>query len=278
MKRNKFCLKGYAKFRWLLIIMILILDLPCLAKMPPDPCCIFGSKVTFGDEDEGNPLNFCCHGFGFNDIGTEKNVYDENDPVYVDMDADKIISINDIRITPFLTPFAIYIPGSKVTRTDADINASLEDLTDWSIAYIDLNVDNIYDLLDPLYLHDKKRGNYIVSGDIRLTFFDGYFPGSRVTNYSADFNSSSLDLMGIYATTIKPADLAEIRLFNANGNYLNGFPIYDWPDAVYLHIVAPNETNLENLKDLGKLEDIEDIKCMRGIIGSVGVNDIRLSF
>ena len=275
MKRNKFCFKKYAMLSWILIIIILILDLPCFAKIPPDPCCIFGSRVTFGDEDEGNPLNICCHGFGFYDIGTEKNVYDENDPVYLDMDANKFISINDIRITPFLTPFAIYIPGSKVTRTDADINASLEDLTDWSIAYTDLNENNIYDLLDPLYLHDENHGNSIVSGDIRLTFFEGYFPGSRVMNYSADFNSSSLDLMGIYTTTIKPADLAEIRFFNANGNYLNGFAIYDLPDAVYLHIVDPNQKTLKNLYDLGELEDIEE--KMKGKIGFVGPNDLRLS-
>lgn len=245
--------------------MILILNIPCFAKIPPGPCCIFGSKVTFGD-DESNPLNFCCNGFGFYDIGPEKNAYDDNDLVYLDMDADKIISINDIRITPFLAPSAIYIPGSKVTRTDADINAPLEDLTDWSIAYTDLNGDNIYDLRDPLYLHDKKRGNNIVSGDIRMTFFEGYIPGSRVTNYCADVNSSSLDLMGIYPITTEAADLAEIRFFNANGNYLDGFPIYDWPDAVYLHIVASSEKNLENLKE-----------CMKGIIGSVGPNDLRLS-
>lgn len=94
-------------------------------------------------------------------------------------------------------------------------------------------------------------------------------------NYSADFNSSSLDLMGIYTTTIKPADLAEIRFFNANGNYLNGFAIYDLPDAVYLHIVDPNQKTLKNLYDLGELEDIEE--KMKGKIGFVGSNDLRLS-
>ncbi|MGV8175193.1 MAG: hypothetical protein ACP5OU_05770, partial [Methanothrix sp.] len=165
-----------------------------------------------------------------------------------------------------------------VTRTDVDINASLKDLTNWSIVYTDFNGNNIFDLRDPLYLHDKNRGNYIVAGDIKLTFFEGYFPGSRVMNYSVDVNSSCLDLMGIYAQN-EAADVVEIRFFNANGNYINGFPIYDWPDAVYLHIVAPNERTIEYLDDsaLGELDDVEEIKCMKGIIGSVVSNDLRLS-
>jgi hypothetical protein len=274
MKRDKFCSNKYKLLSSMLIAIIMILVLPSLA-MPSSPCCIFGSKVIFEDADEGNPLNFCCHGLGYSDIGTKKDEYDENDPVYLDMDADRIISVNDIRITPFATPFAIYVPGSKVKRTDADINAHLRNLINWSIAYLDLNGDNVYGLQDPLYLHDRSRGNHLISGDIRLTFFQDYLPGSRVINYSQDANSSSVDLMGINSRNgTTPAQVVEIRFFNANGNYLDEFPIYDLADAVYLHIIYPDENTIEDLEDL---EDIEDVKCIKGIVGSVGANDLRLS-
>jgi len=277
MKRNKYYINKYKSLRRILIT-IMILALPSLAIIPSSPCCIFGSKVIFEDADEDNPLNFCCHGMGYNDLGSENDEYDENDPVYLDMDADRIVSVNDIRITPFATPLAIYMPGSKVKRIDADINAHLMNLINWSIAYLDLNGDNLYGLQDPLYLHDRSCGNHLLSGDIRLTFFQEYFPGSRVINYSPDANLSSIDLMGINTTNgTAPIQVVEIRFFNANGNYLDGFPIYDLPDAVYLNIIDPNESIIEDLRDIEDIEDIEDIKCIKGIVGSVGPNDLRLS-
>lgn len=262
----------------MLIAITMILALPSLAIMPSSPCCIFGSKVIFEDADEGHPLNFCCHGLGYNDIGSENNEYDENDPVYLDMDADRIVSANDIRITPFATPLAIYVPGSKVKRTDADINAHLKNFINWSIAYLDLNGDNAYGMHDPLYLHDRSRGNHLISGDIRLAFFQEYFPGSRVINHSPDANSSSIDLMGINTTNgTAPVQVVGIRFFNVNGNYLDGFPVYDLPDAVYLNIIDTNKSINEDLGGLKDIEDIENAKCIKGIVGSVRANDLRIS-
>jgi hypothetical protein len=278
MKKDKFCFIKYKLLSSLLIAVIMILVLPILAIMPPSPGCIFGSKVYFTDADEGNPLNFCCHGLGYNDIGREKDEYDESDPVYLDMDADKIISVNDIRITPFATPLTIYMPGSKVKRIDADINAHLRNFINWSIAYLDLNGDNVYSLRDPLYLHDRIHGNHLISGDIRLTFFQEHYPGSRVINYSPDANLSSVDLMGINTTNgTAPVQVVGIRFFNVNGNYLDGFPIYDLPDAVYLNIIDTNKSMIEDLGGLKDIEDIENVKCIKGIVGSVGANDLRLT-
>jgi len=259
MNNNKLRFANYNLFICILFtILISVFAFPGLATIATYPCSIFGSKVVLGDLDEGNPLNHCCHDLGFYDIGREKNVYDEQDPVYLDMDWDRIISINDIRITPFATPFAIYLPGSKVKRTDLDINESLINFTNWSIAYVDLNNDNIYGLHDPLYLHDRNHGDKIVSGDIRLTSFQVNPPGTRVMSHSADGNSSCIDLMGV-STPDPSARIVRILFFNANGNYLGRSAIYDWPDTVYLHI-------FNSSKGIGE-----------GVIGFVGVNDLRLS-
>jgi hypothetical protein len=251
-RMNRYRFKKYKILKNLMTAMMVVLILPSSAIIPPSPCNIFGSKVFLGDADEGNPLNNCCIDIGFYDIGREKNVYDEQDPVYLDMDWDKIISVDDIRITPYAAFPAIIMPGSKVIRTDADISAPLMSFSNWSIAYIDLNKDNIYSLHDPLYLHDRSHGNQIVSGDIRLTSFEINSPGTRVVSYSAETNSLCINLLGINASDYVPRT-AGFLFFNANGNYLNGSAVYDRPDAVYLHILNPNEG-----------------------IRFVGINDLRL--
>ena len=253
--KEKFILNKCALLGMLLISLDLALILSSYATIPSFPCCGFGSKVLFSDGDEGRPLNSweCLDRiFGFADTGTEKGFYDEFDSVYLDLDDDKMVSMNDIRITPF----AEFYPGSKVARTDMDINLPLMSLAKWNISYIDVNGDGIYSLQDPVYLHNKSdRDNRISSGDIRLSFFYG-LPGTRVTGFSADANSFALDLLG-FASYIP--EVVSIRFFNANGNYLNGNPQYDRPDPVYLHIIA-SKKELES-----------------GTIGLVGPNDLRLS-
>ncbi len=246
-------MKKLSEIHKILAILMLILIVPSMPSIFAYPCYGFGTKVTFYDVDAGNPLNYCCHDFGFRDIGTVEKVYDELDSVYLDMDADGTITIDDIRITPF----AIYVPGSKVTRNDVDINAPLCTLNDWSIAYVDLNGDNVYSIQDALYLHNMSCGCQIVSGDIRLTFFERFLPGTRVRNFDLDANLFAFDLMGI--TAYLPNQTVAIRFFNANGNYREGSAVYDWPDAVYLHILDSNDKN------------------GNGVVGFVGSNDLRLS-
>jgi hypothetical protein len=134
--------------------------------------------------------------------------------------------------------WAIDLCYEKVTRIDLDIDATLIDFSNWSISYVDFNGDGIYGLQDPVYLHDRNHGNQIVLGDIRLTLFESYFPGTKVMNYNTDANSLSFDLMGIN-TNNSTSRVVGIRFFNRNGNYhhLKGSPIYDSADAVYLHII-----------------------------------------
>jgi hypothetical protein len=255
MKNNKPIPYRCAFLGTLLISLDLILILSSSATMPASPCCGYGSRVVFNDGDEGRPLNSLCPNpyFRFRDIGLDNGFYDEFDPVYLDMDADKRVSTDDIRITPFVE----FFPGSKVTRTDMDINSSFITLINWSISFIDLNGDGSYSLQDPVYLHNKSRGDQIVPGDIRLNLFNG-LPGTRVAGSSPDANSFALDLLGL-TRYINNTETVAIRFFNSNGNYLNETPQYDRLDAVYLHILA-SKKELES-----------------GTIGFVSPNDLRLS-
>lgn len=251
--RDTFDFNSCAILSLSLIAIILAIIVPSLATIPPYPCCGFGTKVFFADIDVGLPLDYCCHNFGFLNIGQEKGAYDDEDPVYLDMDDDHIISVDDIRITPF----AGFFPGSKVARTDIDINAPLDPLINWSIAFLDLNGDNIYNMEDSIYLHNRRSGNQILSGDIRLIFNRGFLPGTKVMNTHSDANSPVINLMSINSDDV--IDRVAISFYNTNGNYINGTPKYDRTDAVYLHIIASEkERNSETL-------------------GLVGANDLRLS-
>ena len=125
----------------------------------------FGSKVNLNDQDIGLPLNDLCPDIAYRDIGEEINAYDLNDPVYLDVDFNNFADLNDIR----LTPFSIFAPGTKVKRIDVDVDAPLVRLINWSIAFLDLRENQIYDLQIPLYLHNRSLGTNIVVGDIRLS-------------------------------------------------------------------------------------------------------------
>ncbi|MCX6678575.1 MAG: hypothetical protein NTU95_11630 [Methanothrix sp.] len=231
---------------------------------------VFSSKVNFNDFDAGNPLYNICFNLGFRDIGKERNIYDEKDPVYLDMavnaeDENIYVGINDIR----LTPFANFLPGSKVRRIDADINAPLLYLINWSFVCSELDGNEIYDLRDPLYLHNRTLGNEIVPGDIRLTSFRDFIAGTKVMNSDWDAGISVFDLDGLPTNDMN--HIAAIRFYNANGNYLEGKPVYDSPDAVYLDISFFDRYTM----DLSFIPDVNEsyIESM----GMVDANDLRLS-
>jgi hypothetical protein len=228
----------------------------------------FGSKVKTIDMDEGHPLHMLCADLKYRDIGDEINKYDLYDTVYLDTDGDEdeYVETNDIRITPFL----VFTPGSKVKRTDPDINVALIRLTNWSIACLDLNGNQIFDLDDQLYLHNRDMGNETALGDIRLTYWD-HPSGSKIMRSDRDICQPVFDIMRIMGND---DDLVCIRFYNANGNYMpqdsdkilhfpdDDFPkpIYDAHDQVYLDVISPDERN-------------------RSIpsIGHVHANDLRLS-
>jgi hypothetical protein len=228
-----------------------------------------GSRVNINDQDVGHPLHMLCSDLRYRDIGDEINNYDLGDPVYLDTDGDEdgYVETNDIRITPFFA----FPPGSKVKRTDPDINAALIQLKNWSIACFDLNGNEMYDLCDQLYLHNRNMGNETASGDIRITSSRYYPSGSKVKDSDIDLSRPIFDLMGIMSGD---DDLVCIKFYNANGNFkmqdpgkknsfqLDDFatPIYDNPDQIYLDIISPDERDRSTPS-----------------IGHVDVNDLRLS-
>jgi len=220
------------------------------------PSHSFGSKIYAGDSDFGYPLDGTCPSLGFIDIGKIHGVYDEQDPVYFKMDSYHTISINDIR----LTPFAIFPAGSKVAETDMDVDSPFTELHNWSLAYFDFDGNGIYSLMDPVYLHNKSIGDILAPNDIRLTRYNVFKAGTRVTAFDADAGLYVFDLM-----TIAPAyyidQLAAIRFYNRNGNYIDGSPVFDRPDVLYMDISLPDQTH-SNGKSMG-----------------LGIaNDLRLSF
>lgn len=230
----------------------------------------FGSKVHAVDFDLGYPLNDVCVQFAYRDIGEVPNNFDQKDPVYIDMDINSIADLNDIRLTPFST----YPPGSKVRQTDPDIDYPIKNLEGWSLVFSDLGPNDIYDLQDPVYLHNESMGNAISSGDIRLTFCGDFPAGSRVRRSDSDEGRLVSDL-----AALNKSDQADIRFYNANGNFikddfreiavspLDGSPaaLYDAPDSVYLHISFLNRS--------GRSGSSQSAPSMR----LVDANDLRLS-
>jgi hypothetical protein len=258
---------SYHSLRLVGVLLLAACITSCLAASLVLPYGL-GSKVNINDQDVGRPLYMLCPDLKYRDTGDEINNYDLSDPVYLDTDGDEdgYVETNDIRITPF----SVFPPGSKVKRTDPDINAALIRLRNWSIACFDLNGNEIYDLCDQLYLHNSDMGNETALGDIRVTSSMYYQSGSKVKNFDNDFNKPIFDLMGIMSGD---DDQVCIRFYNANGNYLiqdadkisyplEDFakPIYDSPDQVYLDIISPDERDRSTPS-----------------IGHVDVNDRRLS-
>lgn len=222
----------------------------------------FGTKVGLYDFDAGNPLdNLCNYSLGYRNLGEEVDRYDIHDPVYLDMDNDRTTSINDIR----LTTFSIFPPGSKVSRTDLDIDSHLIRLKGWCFVFCDKEEDGIYDLDDPVYLHNSNLGNKITEGDIRLTTIPNFSAGSKVWRSDGDEGQQVFVLMAIMSP-INTTHIADIRFFNANGNYRAGnsgnnglsSSIYDRPDQVYLDISFPIK-NIEESRPMG-LADINDLR------------------
>jgi len=258
----------YHSLRLVGVLLLAACITSCLAASLVLPYGL-GSKVNINDQDVGRPLHMLCSDLRYRDIGDETNNYDLADPVYLDTDGDEdgYVETNDIRITPF----SVFPPGSKVKRTDPDINAALIRLKNWSIACFDLNGNEIYDLYDQLYLHDKNMGNETALGDIRITSSRNYPSGSKVMESDIDINRPVFDLMGIMSGD---DDQVCIRFYNANGNYLiqdagkvisyqlDDFatPIYDSPDQVYLDTISPDERDRST-----------------PFMGHVDVNDLRLS-
>lgn len=214
----------------------------------------FGSKVGTNDLDIGNPLCDFCAWFGYRDIGDQINIFDQRDPVYLDLDLNHYADLDDVRITPS----SYFSPGSKVRQTDPDIDSPIIELFAWSIVFSDLEGNDIFDLKDMVYLHNTSLGNKIAPGDIRLSSSWNFPAGSRVDASDEDSGISVLVITS-ENTSENITNRADFRFYNANGNYYLSEEIYDTPDQVYLHLSVSKSNQ------------------SYPTIGFVDANDLRLS-
>jgi hypothetical protein len=123
----------------------------------------FGTKVLPTDSDIGRPLFGMPAGtlVGYWDTGTFG--YDQNDTVYLHVAYRRgnTICSNDIR----LTDLGSLPAGSKVTSLDPDMDKTLT-LLPSTINYMNLYGSEVYDLDDPVYLHQTlSKYNHKEGGD-----------------------------------------------------------------------------------------------------------------
>ena len=205
----------------------------------------FGSKVVTGDMDEGHFLENFALGqtpvsVGFWDIGPNPGLFDEGDVAYLHFGPvpPTPIAVNDIR----LTPFAIYMAGSKVVPTNNDVGQILVPFPPPTrIAFVDVGgAIGSYDPMDTVYIDIAPPiGSAPVGttsiGDIRLTPADVFPAGSLVRNFDMD-NNLPLILLTPFPV-LGPTPSPKIRFYNENGNVnVGAVSIYDSPDDVYLDI------------------------------------------
>lgn len=221
----------------------------------------FGSKVSPGDSDISRMLyGFPCMAnpnVAFRDIGLMTGTYDEGDAIYLDVTDDRMVSLNDVRLTPFGNKAA----GTKVMLEDNDLGAVLLPLTNWMIVCRDSGSYRGYCFEDSIYLHNASRGNTTVPGDARLIGFSGLAAGTKVKAFNRDCYVLVKPLIAKFPAPTWGNSAATIRFYNPNGNYdENGKPVYDSPDTVYLDISlqGPMPPSVESF-------------------GFVAVDDVRLS-
>jgi len=253
----------------------------------------FGTKVEAGDSDIGLPLSpFSALvgatgatasqinvGVSYWDIGSAPGVYDDKDPVYLQFgaslpfggSANRIVRDGNIR----LTDWGPYLAGSKVKAGDSDIG---QQLLPWippanpstfvigsGFYYMNVAGGPGYDLGDPVYLKLAPPALPFITStnDIRITSFDGFPAGSKVSLGDPDAARPLVPLWAIPPLPVagQPkaaaprSPVARLAFFNANGNVnAAGAPIYDGDDPVYLsiavafgpgtHPVVPNDIRL----------------------------------
>lgn len=162
----------------------------------------------------------------FYEMSTPGNpVYDIDDPIYIDINNDDVVSINDLR----LTSTSIYGPYTIVKDGDLDQGRGLTDNfggnvgdIDDLISYIDSDCSNSWTCVDKLYLNlpNRYRGAVTI-GDLRL-----YIPPEEIANgndeppvynqYDAnedceiDIDELSAAIDDFYAGTLDIDDLSEV--------------------------------------------------------------------
>lgn len=231
----------------------------------------FGSKVYSGDFDLGRyvvdiPFPWAIL---FWDCGQNSGVYDPGDVVYLH-NANQGSSVENVKVNDVrLTPFPPYNAGDKVKAIDSDINVPLSNFPapGVSINFADRSGSPLYDLDDPVYIHQRNippgvpaaLTSLVRINDIRLSqTMLPYSAGSKVQNFDQDSGwqlalaSSPLNDMIPVGLINNAAGSFRIKVFDANGNGL-----YDDPDPVYLSRQAPQPDKTP--------------------FGFISVNDVRLT-
>ncbi len=206
----------------------------------------FGSKVDNVSPDLGLPLvdfggSQVPIDIGYWDIGPNPGIFDDGDMVYLHFGSTvpTTINANDIRLTSGLS----YPAGSKVSPSGVDLGQPLKPLPApplvAGIYFMDLGGSSPgYDFGDPIYLKTLLPAGLTVTNDVRLSVVDTLTAGSKVLNHEIDHNKQIIPMIVGFPIMppIWPGNMATIRFYNANGNTMNGIPIYDYGDPVYIDV------------------------------------------
>ncbi|MGB9902591.1 hypothetical protein [Methanothrix sp.] len=213
----------------------------------------FGSKVDNASPDLGYPLvdfggSQVPIDIGYWDVGPNPQIFDEEDMVYLHFGGavPTTINANDIRLT---TRSDLGLSaGTKVIASDIDCDKPLKPLPapplTAGIYFMDLYGSSPgYDFNDAIYLKTLLPAGITATNDVRLSDIVHYdstvLPaGTRVLDYHADHNRLIIPMIigfPIYPPVWQQS-IATIRFYNANGNTMNGIPIYDYNDYVYIDV------------------------------------------
>lgn len=205
----------------------------------------FGSKVVAGDDDVSLYLDdFATAGAPIiceRDLTGTPAAFSPGDMLYLDGDQNAIISLNDVRLMPFQN----FPAGSQVAAGDVDIGNAYVVGFGYRIKWANImGIAGQYDLGDAVYV-DTTNTAVVSNGDIRLTAINGLAAGTLVEDFHPDAGLGAIaaSLIGatpgaVYTTPCTNGPLAQLRFYNANGNFIPGTatPVYDTGDGIYLDI------------------------------------------
>ncbi|MCQ8903949.1 MAG: hypothetical protein NQU42_07655 [Methanothrix sp.] len=213
----------------------------------------FGSKVDNVSPDLGRPLvdfggTQVPIDIGYWDVGPNPQIFDEDDMVYLHFGSrvPATISANDIRLTN--SSNLGLNAGTKVGASDIDCGKPLLPLPapplTAGIYFMDLSGSSPgYDIKDLIYLKTLLPSGITATNDVRLSDVTEKVgttlcAGTKVLDYDDDHNRLIIPMIigfPIYPPVWQES-IATIRFYNANGNTMNGVPIYDYNDDVYIDV------------------------------------------
>lgn len=175
------------------------------------------------------------------------DVYDLEDPVYVDTDNSGDVSTNDIRLTANIWGFQ---PYTTVAPTDDDRGESLSlidsGMFEYLLGFIDSDCSSSWTCPDKLYLQqlkdediDPNANDYVTIGDLRIYIpqeaIDEGWPECGTKVYQADIDA-------VYTLSNVPGLLIGYYDFNSDGKFND-------KDSAYVDLI--NKPGAVNRVDVG---------------------------